>query len=196
MMESSPMNKFTLTLAVAILTSASSMAQDFGNVRSGLLLGVYANASYEGMRVTGTIPGYSAVGKLFPGDVLVQATTDGVQIHRLTSHYALENAKMAIGPNRPAAIEIYRPGQGYIYAWVEFSPLYGPALTYTTKSGRRVTKPATNNKAIFKMEKEKPGARQLFRRSSRKPGGTTVRPNPTRPRRPTGRQDAARLFGK
>lgn len=195
------MNKFTLTLAIAILTSATSMAQDFSTVRSGLLLGVYANASHDGMRVTGTIPGYSAVGRLFPGDVLVRATTDGVTVHELRSHYSMENAKSAIGPNRPAAIEIFRPGQGYLYAWVEFSPLSAPTAVYSKQPGQRSAPAASGNKAIFKMETEKRGARQLFQRSSRKPAQTTMRPSATPPRkssgnRDTGSRDAAKLFGR
>lgn len=190
------MNKFTLTLAITILTSATSMAQDFGNVRSGLLLGVYANANHDGMRVTGTIPGYSAVGRLFPGDVLVRATTDGVVVHELRSHYAMENAKSAIGPNRPAAIEIYRPGQGYLYAWVEFSPLSAPTALYTTQGGKRSVAGKSGNKAIFKMETEKSGARQLFQRSSRKPSQKQFQPKPTPQKRPQGNRDAAKLFGR
>lgn len=196
------MNKLTLTLAIAILTSATSMAQDFSNVRSGLLLGVYANASYDGMRVTGTIPGYSAVGRLYAGDVLVRATTDGVTVYDLKSHWAMENAKSAIGPNRPAAIEIFRPGQGYLYAWVEFSPLSGPAMTYSMQGGRS-SAPAAKGKAIFKMESEKSGARQLFSRSPRTSGRistptpprTTQRPPATRPQPIHGDRSAAKLFG-
>lgn len=190
------MNKLALTFAIAILTSATTMAQDFSNVRSGLLLGVYANASYDGMRVTGTIPGYSAVGRLFAGDVLVRATTDGVTVHELRSHFAMENAKSAIGPNRPAAIEIYRPGQGYLYAWVEFSPLSAPTAVYSTQSGRKSAPAATGNRAIFKMETEKSGARQLFQRSSRKPATINVRPSVTPSRPVAGNRDAAKLFGR
>ncbi|MEP3478704.1 MAG: hypothetical protein ABJZ55_05610 [Fuerstiella sp.] len=195
------MNKFTLALAITILTSANSMAQDFSTVRSGLLLGVYANASYDGMRVTGTIPGYSAVGRLFPGDVLVRATTDGVVVHELRSHYAMENAKSAIGPHRPAAIEIYRPGQGYLYAWVEFSPLSAPTVTYSRQSGQRSAPAASGNKAIFKMESEKQGARQLFQRTPRKPAQLNTRPRTTQPRKlpgnpAPGQRDAAKLFGR
>lgn len=193
------MNKLTLTLAIAVLTSATSMAQDFSNVRSGLLLGVYANASYDGMRVTGTIPGYSAVGRLYPGDVLVRATTDGVNVYELRSHWAMENAKSAIGPNRPAAIEIYRPGQGYLYAWVEFSPLSAPTAVYSTRSGQ-ASAPAAKGKAIFKMENEKSGARQLFNRSPRKPSGLNAPPRTSNPPRTStqrpiqGNQSAANLF--
>lgn len=190
------MNKFTLTLAIAILTSATSMAQDFGNVRSGLLLGVYANANHDGMRVTGTIPGYSAVGRLFPGDVLVRATTDGVVVHELRSHYAMENAKSAIGPNRPAAIEIYRPGQGYLYAWVEFSPLSAPTVLYTTQGGRRPAPAKSGNKAIFKMETEKSGARQLFQRSARKQIQQRIPSQVAPKKQQIGSRDAAKLFGK
>lgn len=158
------MKNIILTLAISALTSATCIGQDFSNVRSGLLLGVYANASYDGMRVTGTIPGYSAVGRLFPGDVLVRATTDGFNIYELRSHWAMENAKSAIGPHRPAAIEIYRPGQGYLYAWVEFSPISAPAAVYSTRSGAPAA-PAAKGKAIFKMESEKGGARQMFQKS-------------------------------
>ncbi|MCA9029136.1 MAG: hypothetical protein KDA86_28450, partial [Planctomycetaceae bacterium] len=32
---------------------------------SGMLLGVYARSTHEGLMITGTIPGYSAEGRLF-----------------------------------------------------------------------------------------------------------------------------------
>ncbi|MEZ6126270.1 MAG: hypothetical protein R3C49_24345 [Planctomycetaceae bacterium] len=131
------MKHFTLALAALVtLTTSSIQATDFSGVSSGLLLGVYASPAHGGMRVTSTIPGYSAEGRLFPGDVLLRTTIDGWQMYRLRTHYEMENAKSAIGAGQQAALEIYRPGEGLIYAWVEFTPIYGPATAYSVQSGQ------------------------------------------------------------
>ncbi|MCA9029365.1 MAG: hypothetical protein KDA66_01075 [Planctomycetaceae bacterium] len=145
-----------VTLAV-LVTAATVNGQDFSNVKSGLLVGVYASPGSGGMRVSDTIPGYSAEGRLFPGDVLLRTTVDGFDVYRLRSHYEMENAKIAIGPNREAAMEIWRPGVGLIYAWVEFTPIASPTGTY----GAQVP-----CKAQFRMESEKPGARRMFDRGN------------------------------
>ena len=145
------MSRCTLTLVLFGLITSQLAANDF-HTKSGLLLGIYASPGSGGMRVSDTIPGYSAEGRLFPGDVLLRTTVDGFQIYRLRTHFEMENAKIAIGPNREAAVELWRPGVGIIYAWVEFSPVGGPAV-YSIQQPY---------KAQFKMEHEKPGARQLF----------------------------------
>ena len=149
--------KTTIATTILAFAASVSVAQDYSNVTSGMLLGIYGNASQQGMRVTSTIPGYSAVGRLQPGDVLQRATVDGNTMYYLRSHYEMERTKMAIGANRDAAIEIYRPGYGLIYAWVQFTPLTGPAAASTT--GKK------QFGARFKLESEKPGARSMFRRS-------------------------------
>jgi len=159
------MSRLILTLTVvATSTFQAANAQDFSNVKSGLLLGIYASPSHQGgMRVSGLIPGYSAEGRLFPGDVLMRATIDGHQVYNLRTTYEMENAKMAIGANQQAALEIWRPSQGMIYAWVEFTPINGPTATYTVNGGGAA-------KAQFRMESEKPGARQLFQRGGQGQG--------------------------
>lgn len=94
---------------------------------SGMLLGVYARTSHEGLKITSTIPGYSAEGRLFAGDILLKATAEGMPTFVLRSHQDMENAKSQIGPFREAAIEFFRPGAGTMYAWVTFMPIGGGA---------------------------------------------------------------------
>ncbi|MEZ5939987.1 MAG: hypothetical protein R3C18_01260 [Planctomycetaceae bacterium] len=183
------MSRLTTSIAtLAVLVTAVTVnGQDFSNVKSGLLVGVYASPSNGGMRVSDTIPGYSAEGRLFPGDVLLRTTVDGFDVYRLRSHYEMENAKMAIGPNREAAMEIWRPGVGLIYAWVEFTPIASPTATY----GAEVP-----CKAQFRMESEKPGARRMFDRGNMGGGRPQVfdqAPRPGRPR-PSGNGNPGSLF--
>ena len=174
------MNRFKLTLGLIFCVTTTASAGDFSHVRSGMLLGVYASDAHNGMRVTGTIPGYTAEGRLFSGDVMLRAATvDSPVIHNLRSHWEIEKAKSAIGANRQAAIEIWRPGTGLVYAWVEFTPVGGPVLMQTI-NGRQVrSQRATQNRAIFKMESEKPGARNLFQRRT---GGLTKSRPKSQPR--------------
>ncbi|TWT49871.1 hypothetical protein KOR42_38230 [Thalassoglobus neptunius] len=164
------MKLFTTAAATLLLVSTLNVqAQAQGiQTQSGLLLGVYVQAVNQGMYVTSTIPGYSAVGRLHPGDILMRATADGQVIYNLRSLRELEMAKSAIGPNREAAIEFFRPGYGVQYAWVEFTPLMGPAAV--SSSGVK------QYGAQFKLESEKPGARNMFKKGSSnppkgKPGG-------------------------
>ncbi|MCA8992412.1 MAG: hypothetical protein KDA88_10555 [Planctomycetaceae bacterium] len=180
------MSRLTTSIAAlaVLVTAATVNGQDFSSVKSGLLVGVYASPSNGGMRVSDTIPGYSAEGRLFPGDVLLRTTFDGVQVFRLRSHYEMENAKMAIGPNREAAMEIWRPGVGLIYAWVEFTPIASPTATY----GAEVP-----CKAQFRMESEKPGARMMFQQGSNG-GGRPSAPLPKPSGRP-GNMNPGSLFG-
>lgn len=115
------------TLLVVALLAHVAGAQDFSQVRSGMLMGIYTSAGQGGMQVSGLIPGYSAQGRLQPGDVLLRVAVDENSVYRLRSLYELENAKMAIGPHREAGLELWRPQVGLMYAWVEFTPIYGPA---------------------------------------------------------------------
>lgn len=124
------------------------------NPPSGLLLGIYAYENWQGLRVTATMPGYSADGRLYSGDVLLRATTDGFNMYNIGTHWGIENAKDAIGPYTPAAIEFWRPGVGLQYAWVEFMPVGGGVQAYMKKQ----------MKAEFKLESEKPGAKALFQK--------------------------------
>lgn len=155
MMKAKPMkNPLTITALMLVVGTLSSSAQAQIRTESGLLLGVYVYAQNNGMRVQSTIDGYSAVGRLFPGDILTRATGEGMPIFQLRSLRELENAKSIIGPNQEAAVEFYRPGVGYMFAWVEFTPLMGPAAV--SRSGVK------QYGAKFKLESEKGGASRLF----------------------------------
>lgn len=170
-----------LSLTVSSLFASTATAGDFSGVTSGLLLGVYASPAHGGMRVNNTIPGYSAEGRLFPGDVLLRATIDGWTMFNLRSHYEMENAKMAIGAGREAAVEIWRPGQGMIYAWVEFTPIYSSPAMIRSMAPGAPSQPQMQNKAraSFRMESEKPGARQMFLKKPTSPQGPgSLRPAP------------------
>ncbi|MGE4000417.1 MAG: hypothetical protein AB7I48_09380, partial [Planctomycetaceae bacterium] len=92
---------------------------------SGMLLGVYANTTSQGLAIVGTIPGYSAEGRLFAGDILTQATAANMPVFSIRSHSEMEYAKSQIGPFREAAVEFFRPGVGLMYAWVTFQPIGG-----------------------------------------------------------------------
>ena len=179
----------TLIATLALVFTGSFANAQYNNVSSGLLLGVYCQPCSNGMKVTSTIPGYTAEGRLFPGDILKRATIDGYNIYNLRSHYEMERSKTAIGANREAAMEIYRPGQGLIYVWVQFTPLYGPAATS-----------ATGHKqygAQFKTEREKPGARAMFQKSGSAGGSGGVRSGtPRNSSGSTSSNGAARLFGR
>ncbi|MCA8996645.1 MAG: hypothetical protein KDA80_06665 [Planctomycetaceae bacterium] len=202
------MKRSLLASLFAVLILVQTVrGNDFSNVPSGLLLGIYATPNMGGMEVTSTIPGYSAEGRLFTGDVLLRATVDGVNIRRLRTSFELENAKTEIGPNREAAIEFWRPGQGLLYAWVEFTPIASPAApfafggvaTQNGNSNQQFNQTPSPAKATFKLESEKPGARQMFH------GGnptTTLKPTnpgtvgtpPIAPSNPN--RDPGSLFGR
>lgn len=148
------MKRLALTIAPALVLAIASAAQAQAP-SSGMLLGVYAFPNYQGLRVTGTMHGYSAEGRLFPGDVMRRVTADGIQMFQTRSLGQFEFAKDQIGPYRPAALEVFRPGHGLIYLWVEFRPIGGaPAL----RSGAPV-----QMQARIMTEQERPGARAMFR---------------------------------
>lgn len=184
------MKSLVTTLAI-VFAASFAQAQDFSNVTSGMLLGIYSTPSNGGMRVQSLIPGYSAQGRLFPGDILMRATVDGTNIFHTRSHYEMENTKRSIGANRDAAIEIYRPNQGYIYVWVQFTPLSGPTAASTMA---RSTNASKTYGAQFKTESEKPGARAMFQRS----GSPSTSPVQSRVQIPNGTSSngAAKLFGR
>ena len=65
----------TRLMQVTILGTVFSMAGVAQAApSSGMLLGVYAFSNWQGLRITGTIPGYSAHGKLYKNDVLLRAS--------------------------------------------------------------------------------------------------------------------------
>ena len=174
-MKDRPMKTFATLTALAFATTFASQAQAQIQTPSGLLLGVYVQAVNRGMYVTSTIPGYSAVGRLQRGDILVRATAEGMPIYELRSLRELEQAKSAIGPNREAAVEFYRPNVGLIYAWVEFTPLTGPAAAAAARSNTTGKK---QYGATFKLESEKPGARNLFRKGNSNNRSGSSKPSP------------------
>jgi hypothetical protein len=150
-----------LLFASLALAAVASLAQ--AAPPSGTLLGVYAFENFRGLRITDTIPGYSAEGRLFAGDVLMQATTDGSDVFSIRTMAEFEFAKDQIGPNTPAAIEVFRPGVGRIYFWVEFMPVGGGAGVHAySTDGPVAAAAAPRMKAQFKTEVERPGARALF----------------------------------
>lgn len=150
------MQRAILTLvAVATLASFASVAK--AEPSSGLLLGVYAYENWRGLAVTGTIPGYAAHGRLYRQDVLTRVS-DGSNIYSVGTSLDIEYAKDQIGPNRTASLEVYRPGFGYIYLWVEFQPVNGGVHAYSTDGV--AAKPQM--KAMMKTERERPGAKAFF----------------------------------
>lgn len=172
---------FALTSATAVVQAAPA---------SGMLLGVYAFENFRGLRITDTIPGYSAEGRLFADDVLLQATTDGVDVYSIRTMRSFEFAKDRIGPNRPAAIEVFRPGVGRIYFWVEFTPVGGGVRAYGA---------APQMKAQFKTETERPGARALFNgvQGGDNGGFNGGDDSSVRPQRPqAGQGNPGSLFGR
>ncbi len=183
------MSRFSkLTAAAAVLAVAfgANRVQAQHNPPSGMLLGVYAFSNSMGLRVTGTIAGYSAEGRLFRNDVLLRATEDGQTIYPIRNHQEIERAKNQLGPGTPVAVEMLRPGIGLVYMWVEFQPVGGAAAYSKAEAGA-----APRMKAEFKTEMEKPGARALFGGGNH--GG--VRPLPETPRKPQpGQGDAGSLF--
>lgn len=177
------MKRATILMALIGLTFAAGWAQ--AQPRSGMLLGVYAFPNWRGLRVVSTIPGYSAHGRLFSGDVLLRVTADGITVYPTRNHWEIEWAKDRIGPYRPAALEVYRPGIGLVYFWVEFRPI-GGAVEY------RMGEPARMEARIL-SETERPGARALFDREA---GPTEPLPMPPRDDapRPSPDSDPASLF--
>jgi hypothetical protein len=125
----------------------------------GTTLGIYAVETLHGLRVMGTIDGFSAHGRLLPNDILIRATAENLPIFSITTHDRMEYAKAMIGANRLAAIEFFRPGVGNMYAWMTFeldcdSP-HATLLGVTPGSG-------STFKAEFVLETERPGAQGLF----------------------------------
>ena len=179
--------RFCLVALTLAFTTAAGVAQ--AAPASGMLLGVYAFENFRGLRITDTIPGYSAEGRLFADDVLLQATTDGVDVYSIRTMPAFEFAKDRIGPNTPAAIEVFRPGVGRIYFWVEFTPVGGGVRAYGA---------APQMKAQFKTEAERPGARALFNGgqggSNREFNGNDSDVRPQRPQ--VGQGNPGSLFGR
>ena len=123
--------------------------------------------------------------------MLKRVTDDGIHIYPTYSHGQIEYAKDQIGPNQQAALEIYRPGFGFEYLWVEFIPVGGgPVAAYGVQ-------PKAQMKARIFTEQEKPGAAAMFKKSGNQPGFGNQRPFGGFPR--PGNQalnSASSLFGR
>lgn len=170
----------TVCLAAIVVASSVASVSAQATPSSGMLLGIYAFPNQYGLRVTSTMPGYSAHGTLFANDVLTRVTADGETIYETRSLAHFEFAKDRIGPNRPAALEVFRPGQGYIHMWVEFIPVGG---------GIGVAGQKSTVKAQMWSPQQKPGAERLFqRRPNRRP------PRNSRPGNSSSTSDAGSLF--
>jgi hypothetical protein len=74
-----------------------------------MLLGIYTMPGQGGMQVTGLIPGYSAEGRLFRGDVLLRVAVSEHEVYRVRSLSERENAKTVIGPQPPLLAVTVRP---------------------------------------------------------------------------------------
>lgn len=179
----------TALLTAVVVASAITSASAQPTPSSGMLLGIYAFPNQMGLRVTSTMPGYSAHGTLFPNDVLTRVTADGINIFETRSLAHFEYAKDQIGPNRQAALEVFRPGQGYIHLWVEFIPVGGGAGVAASKSAV---------KAQMWSPQQKPGAERLFQRGPKtgqplpwNPNNSSGKPSPK-----TGKADPGSLFRK
>jgi hypothetical protein len=122
--------------------------------------------------------------------VLKRVTADGIHIYPTRTLWQIERAKDQIGPFRSASLEIFRPGQGLIYLWVEFLPVGGAAAC----------KEAAPMKARIQTEQELPGARALFQgvpSNGNAGGGNSPGPGfPGGIRPPQPHNSAASLFGR
>lgn len=185
-----------IVTAAILFTATIATAQ---STPSGMLLGVYAFENFRGLRVTGTIPGYSAQGRLFRGDTLLRVS-DGNSIFSARSRYAFEMATDQIGPNRWAALEVWRPGAGTIYFWVQFTPVGGGPVAASAPGA-----PPRQMRAEIRTDTERPAgrtsARSLFRRGSQAGGGNRQGGfgNGGRPQNNQGRSggsDPRSLFGR
>lgn len=178
---------FVMLVALATAATSNARAQDFSRVKSGLLMGIYTAPSQGGMLVTGLIPGYSAENVLWEGDVLLRVAVSQNEVYRLRSRYELENAKLAIGADRPAAVEIWRPRVGLIYAFVEFTPINGPCAAAAPVA-------AGSKAAQFKLDNTG-SARSMFQHQPAEQNNQgPQRPQPQRQPSQNNNNDASQFF--
>jgi len=145
----------TILLSAVVGLSAETAASAQRYPSSGTLLGVYAFPTSSGMRVSGTLPGYSAHGRLRSGDVLRRVGTMTGDVYSVYTFSELERAKTLIGPNVWASLEVWRPQTGLIYFWVEFRPI-------------RTGLGTTRTQVRMLTEREKPGAAAVFDKTKKK----------------------------
>jgi hypothetical protein len=123
--------KTTLVFGIALAFSGAAETANAQVPASGLQLGASVTPfvgpapgqgplAAGGLRVNFTIPGSSAYGVLLPGDVL-HGGWDGTRYVPLLTLADLEVFKARVGPARYAALQVYRPGVGYDYVWVNFT---------------------------------------------------------------------------
>jgi hypothetical protein len=145
----------TAVLGIALALCAVTSTAKAQVPPSGLQLGASVSAfvgpapgqgpaAAGGLRVNYTLPGYSAHGLLLPGDVL-HGAWDGARYVSLLTIADLEAFKARVGPGRFGALQVYRPGAGYAYFWVTFTPVGGTVV-----------------RADLLSEKQKPGAKAKF----------------------------------
>jgi hypothetical protein len=192
--ETSMTRKLFARFAVALLaltsivgTAAAQFPTPPISTPSGMLLGIYAFPNQYGLRVTGTIPGYSAEGRLMPNDVIM-GVSDGTNIYRIRQISDMEYAKDRIGPFQTAAIEFHRPYQGKMYAWVEFKPIGGTGPGGTPVAACEI-----------RTEQERPGARAFYNGAGNGNGGLpTAAPVPLSPSQttPPATNDPASFFNR
>lgn len=137
-----------MVATVVAVMAPVSRAQD---TPSGLLLGIYAAPSPNGLRVVNTIPGTPAVGILQANDKLMRATPDGVTVYDISSPQAIEQAKDQIGVHVTTYLEVFRPGVGYIYPSVTFVPVGGGVKAMATYAA-----PVAENQRFFKKPDANP----------------------------------------
>ena len=95
------------------------------NDGTGLTLGVYIYETGYGPKISGLMPATSAdAAGLMRGDI-IQGFWSAGAIYPVHSLQDLREAKLAVGPNQPAIVRLYRPNFGYLY----------PTLTFTADAG-------------------------------------------------------------
>lgn len=83
-----------------------------------LLLGVYLTDVEAGLQVERTVAGSPASNALREGDIIRRISAMGQPVRILNTINQLEYAKQAIGPDRQAVLEVYRPGEGTQFIFV------------------------------------------------------------------------------
>ncbi|VTS06513.1 hypothetical protein [Tuwongella immobilis] len=168
------MNKLMrIGMMVAMVVGVMAPTSRAQNTPSGLLLGIYAAPSPNGLRVINTIPGTPAVGILQANDKLMRATPDGVNVYDISSPQAIEQAKDQIGVNVQTYLEVFRPGVGMIYPSVTFVPVGGGVRAMATYEA-----PVAENQRFFKKPDVNPTPTP---KPMPRPMPTPVNPFPNQP---------------
>lgn len=132
----------TLLMTLAAKADASDLSLTFSSLQSALqfdppplerdqrlprtqplILGAYFEDVEVGLKVTGTVSASPADKVLQPGDVVCRIAALGQPTRTIETLNQLEYAKRAIGPNRQAVLQVYRPGLGTQFVPVTFLPV-------------------------------------------------------------------------